>query len=88
MKIEEIKQAARVHTRKFLDKNDVIEAAFIAGATWANDENRKEIYELVSSLRMLNDKIANAPAGHRLSQLEIAMLEIEDALKRHEQNAE
>ena len=82
MKIQEINQAARMHTRKFLDKNDTIEAAFIAGAHWANDKNVAEIEELICVLRMLFEEQNDAPNERRREQWQLAMNECRITLKK------
>ncbi len=82
MKIQEINQAARLHARKFLDKNDTIEAAFIAGAHWANDQNVAKIEELICVLRMLFEEQNDAPNERRREQWQLAMNECRITLKK------
>lgn len=82
MKIQEINQAARTHSGKFLDKNDTIEAAFIAGAHWANDKNVEEIEELLCVLRLLVDEQNDAPIERRRAQWQLAMNECRITLQK------
>lgn len=82
MKIQEINQAARMRSRKFLDKNDTIEAAFIAGAHWANDKNMEEIEELLCVLRLLVEEQNGAPTERRRAQWELAIKECRITLQK------
>ena len=82
MKLEEIQKAARVYTRQHLDKNDVIELAYLRGATWANDQNVAEIEELICVLRMLFEEQNDAPNERRREQWQLAMNECRITLKK------